>query len=110
MMKQPLQPEAIELVARRFAVLAEPLRLRLIMELMQGERHVGALVEAVGGTQGNVSRHLQTLAVAGLVKRRREGLQVLYSVGDPSVYKLCEVVCGSLGRHLAEQAGVFQQT
>jgi ArsR family transcriptional regulator len=108
MLKQPLGPEALELVARRFAVLAEPLRLRLLMELMKEERHVGALVEAVGGTQGNISRHLQTLAGAGLLKRRREGLNVVYSIADPSVYKLCEVVCGSIGRHLAGQAEAFR--
>jgi len=88
--------EALALVARRFAVLAEPMRLRLLQALMNGERSVGALAEAAGGTQANVSRHLQTLADAGLVARRKEGLQVFYAISDPSIFELCTLVCGSL--------------
>ena len=91
-----LTDEAIALVARRFAVLAEPMRLRLLHLLMGGERHVNALVESSGGTQANVSRHLQTLADAGIVSRRKEGLQVFYAIADPSIFELCDLVCGSL--------------
>ena len=57
---------ALALIARRFAVLSEPMRLRLLHALIGGEMHVNALVEATGGTQANVSRHLQTLAEAGI--------------------------------------------
>ena len=63
---KPLGEEALRQVARRFAVLGEPMRLRILQALMDGERPVNALVEATGGTQTNVSRHLQTLASAGL--------------------------------------------
>jgi ArsR family transcriptional regulator len=92
----PLSEEALELVARRFAVLAEPMRLRLIQALFDGERNVSDLVEATGGTQANVSRHLQTLTAAHVLSRRKEGLQVFYEIADPSIFKLCELVCGSL--------------
>jgi ArsR family transcriptional regulator len=102
--KLPLSDEALELVARRFAVLAEPMRLRLVQALFEGERHVTALVEETGGTQANISRHLQTLTQANVLSRRKEGLLVFYRIADQSIYKLCELVCGSLEKQLTKQA------
>ncbi len=99
-----LSEEALEIVARRFAVLAEPMRLRLIQALFGGEKNVTELVEATGSTQANVSRHLQTLTAAHVLARRKEGLQVFYRISDPTIPKLCELVCGSLGKTLQKQA------
>ena len=106
--KAPLPDGALELVARRFAVLAEPMRLRLIRALFDGEKPVNALVELTGGTQANVSRHLQTLAHAHLLSRRKEGLQVFYAIADPTLVKLCELVCGSIDKQLQAQAGALR--
>lgn len=103
-----LSDDALALVARRFAILSEPMRLRLLHILMEGERHVNALAEAAGGTQANVSRHLQTLAEAGIVGRRKEGLQVLYSIADPSIFQLCDLVCTSLEKQTAKRATLFR--
>lgn len=105
--KSPLSDDALHHVARRFAVLGEPMRLRLLQVLMQQEQPVNALVEITGGTQANVSRHLQTLAAAGLVSRRKEGLQVFYAIADPSIFQLCDLVCGSLEKHLTKTARIF---
>ena len=105
--KVPMSDDALELVARHFAVLAEPMRLRLIQALFNGEKNVNALVEATGGTQANISRHLQTLTQARILSRRKEGLQVIYTIADPSIFKLCELVCGSLEKELSRQAGAF---
>ena len=102
--KAPLNDEALDHVARRFAVLAEPMRLRLLQTLFAGEMSVNALVEVTGGTQANVSRHLQTLTLAHMLSRRKEGLQVFYAISDPSIFKLCELVCGSLEKHFTKQA------
>lgn len=102
--KPALTAEALELVARRFAVLAEPMRLRLLQALFDGERNVTELVEATGGTQANISRHLQTLTAAHILSRRKAGLQVFYAIADPSIFKLCELVCGSLEKSLNQQA------
>lgn len=102
-----LSDDAMALVARRFAVLAEPMRLRLLHGMCRGEKSVGELVEITGGTQTNVSRHLQTLAQAHLVARRKEGQQVFYSISDPSIFQLCELVCGSLEKSLAQNARVM---
>ena len=101
---RPMTDEALTLIARRFSVLSEPMRLRLLHALFDGEKPVNTLVEATGGTQANVSRHLQTLADAGLLARRKEGLQVFYSIADPSIFPLCELVCGSLEKQHAARA------
>ena len=105
--KNPLSDEALELVARRFAALAEPMRLRLIQALFEGELSVNELVEATGGTQANISRHLQTLTQVHILSRRKEGLQVFYAIADPTIFKLCELVCGSLEKQLTRQAGAL---
>ncbi|MBS1821621.1 MAG: helix-turn-helix transcriptional regulator [Acidobacteria bacterium] len=85
----------LELVARRFRILGEPCRLRILQQLERGEHSVGALVEALDGNQPNISRHLQVLYEAGLVGRRRDGTSVLYAIGDPFIFKLCDLVCRS---------------
>ena len=102
-----LSAGALELVARRFAVLAEPMRLRLIQALLGGEKNVTELVEATGGSQANVSRHLQTLTGAHILSRRKEGLQVFYKIADPTIPRLCELVCGSLEKQHNKQAELF---
>lgn len=105
---QALSEDALALVARRFAILSEPMRLRLLQILMGGERHVNALADAAGGTQANISRHLQTLADAGIVSRRKEGLQVFYAIADPSIFQLCDLVCSSLEKQMARRATLFR--
>ena len=105
---RPLTEDALLLVAQRFAVLAEPMRLRLIQALFVGEKNVTELVGDTGGTQANISRHLQTLVTAHILARRKEGLQVFYRIADPTIPRLCELVCGSLGKTLTRQAAHFE--
>ena len=81
-----------DLIAGRFRVLGEPYRLRIIQVLRHGEMTVGEVVQSLDGNQPNVSRHLQILYRAGIVNRRRDGICILYSLHDPSVFRLCELV------------------
>lgn len=97
-----MTPLLMDLVAERFRVLGEPMRLRILDALRQGERTVGELVEATEGTQANVSRHLTRLHALGFVTRRKEATCVYYRVADPEVYALCDLVCGGV-RERAEQ-------
>ncbi len=99
-LQHPLPPEIIELIARRFRVLADPTRIRILERLRDGETGAHELCEIVGSTQQNVSKHLTVLADAGIVARRREGALTLYRVIDDGVYRLCEDVCGSMERRL----------
>lgn len=98
-----LSEEALRLVAARFKVLSEPHRLLLLQTLGTGELSVSELVRSTGLTQTNVSRHLQTLADAGMVERRKAGVNVFYRIGDPTIFQLCELMCGSLQRSLERQ-------
>ncbi|MBI2212344.1 MAG: winged helix-turn-helix transcriptional regulator [Acidobacteria bacterium] len=100
--------ESLGLVANRFKVLSEPIRLRLLQALERGEVSVGALADRLGTTQPNVSKHLKMLQEAGLVGRRQEGNTVWYAIADPSVFALCDLVCGSLRERLEAQAGMFR--
>jgi len=95
MASNEISEKMLDLIARRFRMLGEPYRLRLLQELEGGEKAVGELVEALDGNQSNVSKHLQLLHDAGLVSRRREGVSIVYAIGDPMVFQLCELVCRS---------------
>jgi len=99
----------IEAVARRFRVLGEPQRLRLLQNLETGQKSVNELAALVGANQPNVSRHLQALFAAGLVARRRTGATVTYSVADPVVFRLCELVCANVverARAVGKELGI----
>jgi DNA-binding transcriptional ArsR family regulator len=101
---EALSPEAVELVAARFRVLGEPVRIRILQTLQEGEKNVTELVAAVGSTQPNVSKHLKLLQDAGIVGRRQSGNNVYCYIADDSVMDLCDAVCGSVRQHLASTA------
>lgn len=103
-MAKRLPPATIELIAQRFRALSEPVRLRLMMALQDGERTVSELVDSHETSQANISKHLQVLTAAGLLKRRKQGLNVFYAIADPSIFNMCEMVCGSLKKHLDAQS------
>lgn len=103
--KMPM--EALTLVSARFKVLSEPLRLRILQELESDRHSVGELAEAVEASQPNVSKHLKILQDEGLILRRKEGNAVYYSIADPSVFELCDVVCNSLRNELSGLSVLF---
>ena len=96
MAKHPMTVEQLNLVADRFKVLAQPVRLQLLQALMPGERTVGELAGKTGLSQANVSKHLQLLLAHDLVARRKEGLFAYYQLSDETVFQLCELVCRRL--------------
>lgn len=63
-----------------FAVLAEPMRLRILDELRTSERSVGELVEALSASQPSVSKHLRVLREGGLVSSRTAAQQRIYRI------------------------------
>ena len=96
----PLADELVELIARRFRVLAEPSRIRLLDQLREGERSVNELAGQLSAGQQNISKHLSVLAEAGIVARRKDGNHVYYRIIDDGVLGLCQQVCGSLQQQL----------
>jgi DNA-binding transcriptional ArsR family regulator len=103
----PLNPEAAELIARRFRALSDPTRLRILDHLRRNEEvSVGELTETLGTSQQNVSKHLGVLHEAGILGRRKQGTHTLYSIADESVLALCEQVCGGLQRQFSDLAQI----
>ena len=105
--------DALRQVAAYFQTLSEPTRLQILNFLRQGERSVGELANLCGYTAANISRHLAMLAQHGLVVRESRGTSVYYRIADPSVYELCDVVCGNIARQVertAREGKVFLQT
>jgi DNA-binding transcriptional ArsR family regulator len=96
----PIPADLVELIARRFQLLAEPSRIRLLDRLRDGEASVRELADELEMNQQNVSKHLGLLADGGVLARRKDGTQVHYRIADDGVFDLCEQVCGSLEQHL----------
>lgn len=102
----PLPESLVDLVAERFRLIGEPMRIRLLDRLRGHEMGVGELAELLCASQQNVSKHLAILHRAGIVGRRKDGNRVVYTVTDESVFALCEAVCGGLQQQVAELARI----
>jgi DNA-binding transcriptional ArsR family regulator len=105
----PLPEPLVELIAERFRVLGEPMRIRLLDALREAPATVQELQEATGASQQNVSKHLGVLLRSGLVSRNKEGNFSLYAIADEAVFELCEQVCGGLRRQLDELDAVLSR-
>jgi DNA-binding transcriptional ArsR family regulator len=103
-----LSQEAFEAISQRFRVLSDPLRLKILYNLKSGEMSVTDIVETTGGSQSNVSKHLSLLLSHGIVGRRRAGTSAYYSISDPSVFDLCDNVCGGIENNLEVRRQAFQ--
>ena len=104
----PLPEPMIELVAQRFRVLGEPMRIKLLDRLRERDATVSELQEALGASQQNVSKHLGILHAAGMVRRTKQGNSAVYSISDASIFELCEQVCGGVRRQLQELEEILQ--
>ena len=83
------QAAPASLAARLFRGFADPTRVAILLALLDGERRVSDLVDAVGGSQSNVSGHLACLKECGLVvDRPGERRQVFYRLAQPEVVEL----------------------
>jgi DNA-binding transcriptional ArsR family regulator len=85
--------EVFESAAEIFRVMSAPMRLKIISCLCNGEKNVSQLLEEIRTTQPNMSQHLNTLYRAGVIGRRREGVQVFYRLVNDRVVTLCRAVC-----------------
>lgn len=96
-MPDSIPDDVLDLMAEKFRLLGDSTRLSIVRALMTGgEQNVGDIVRATGRTQTNVSKHLKQMTGAGLLGRRKEGLQVFYRITDAVVEKLCQLVCDSI--------------
>lgn len=92
-----LSVENVEKVSNLFRVLGEPSRLKIVLALGAGELCVYHILQACGGTQSGVSHQLRVLKDNGVLKCRRDGQNVLYSIADDHIRD----VVGRAVEHLA---------
>lgn len=89
--EEMLGMDELERACNIFRMLGEPSRLRIVLALLKGEMCVYHLVECCGGTQSGTSHQLRILKDNQVVKARRDGQNVLYSIADEHVYKIVEL-------------------
>jgi DNA-binding transcriptional ArsR family regulator len=90
-------------VASYFSVLSEPTRLRIMHAICETEKSVSQIVEEIGSTQTNASRHLSLMYRSGVLARRKEGSQVYYRVADASMVEVCRTVCNQIAGSMDEK-------
>ena len=107
-MAHSLPEHLLEHVAERFRVLGDATRLSILRLLLdEGELNVGEIVDRLGASQANVSKHLRVLHGARIVARRPDGTAAYYSVSDPSLTQICNLVCDRLRDQVADKARTF---
>ena len=93
---QTLQAQA-ERAAKFLELLANPRRLMILCELIEGERSVGQLVPVAGLQQAALSQHLAKLREQKLVATRRQSQMVYYRIDDPDavavIRLLADIFC-----------------
>ena len=102
-----LSEEALESVAELFRSLGETTRLKLLRLLEEKEMSVGDLARAINTSQANVSKHLKLLINAGVLTRRAQGTAAYYSIGDPMILKICDIICDGRVERAKVQAKGF---
>ena len=100
----PLTDAACDEVAMRFRALSVPMRLRILRRLFRSEASVGEILDEVGGTQANVSKHLAILHRSALLDRRKDGTRTVYRIADPTLLKICSIVCEGVERGARDKA------
>ncbi len=96
-------------IAQYFSVLGEPMRLRILDLLRDGEKCVQDLVGAMNTSQANVSKHLKVMLQAGILDRRTEGTSAYYRVADELIFDLCGLVCDRIAERIEQQAQQFRE-
>ena len=96
--------EVFELAAEVFRVMSAPMRLKIISCLCNGEKNVSQLLEEIDTTQPNMSQHLNTLYQAGVLGKRREGVQIFYRIVNDRVVTLCRAVCTQIAIEMDTQS------
>lgn len=101
------QERLFELHAEVCKTLSNPVRLRIINELQDGEMTVGALAKKLGVRQAHLSQHLSVLRQRGVVSARKDGVNVYYSIANPKIIKACNLIREVLMEHLQKDQSIL---
>lgn len=94
----------LEDAARKFRILAAPIRLKIVHCLCHGEQNVAYLLGKIDTTQSNMSQHLNALYLAGMLAKRRDGVKIYYRIADQQIAQLCKAVCIEVENKLLARA------
>lgn len=98
-----ISPTVLHRIAEYFKVLSEVSRLQILCCLKSGSKNVTEIIDATGLGQANVSKHLKLLTQLGMVHRQPQGVSVYYEIADPSIFKICDIVCDRIAVALEHQ-------
>ncbi len=84
--------EKTEIITEILKAMAHPARLKILEGLLENECNVSIIQEKLGLPQSTISQHLKTLKNAGIIRGRREGTKMCYSVVDEKVRKILEIL------------------
>jgi len=87
--------------------MADPHRIDILFHLRRSELCVTELVERLGVSQANVSKHLSVLQSAGLISHRRDGVRRYYCILDPTVFSICDAVCETVERRIKTDSNML---
>ena len=98
-----------EMAAELFTLMGTPMRLKIISALCQSEKNVSELLTEIETTQPNMSQHLGQLYRAGILARRREGVQMFYRVKSERAAMLCRAVCTQIAIEIDDPQSLAPQ-
>jgi ArsR family transcriptional regulator len=93
-----------ELQSEVCKTLASPKRLEIINALKDGEKTVGELVDILGVPKANVSQHLAVMRHKGILKSRRDGVNIYYRIANPKVVQACGLMREVLTEQMKERS------
>jgi ArsR family transcriptional regulator len=92
-----------------FKALAHPARIKIVECLRDRERPAGEILEVLGLEQSNGSQHLAVLRTRNILQARREGTNVYYSVRDPMLFQIFDLLRQYFYDHLSEVRGMLEE-
>jgi DNA-binding transcriptional ArsR family regulator len=103
-------PETLrQFKASIFQALAHPTRIAIIETLRDGELPTGTIIERLGLEQANASQHLSVLRAKHIVISRKEGNQVFYSVRDPLLIEVLDIMRRYFQAHVEEAMSMLRE-
>ena len=103
-------PETLrQFKASIFQALGHPTRIAIIEVLRDGELAAGVIIARLGIEQANASQHLSILRLKHIVTSRKEGNQVFYSVRDPLLIEVLDIMRRYFQAHIEEAMSMLQQ-
>jgi len=86
------ETKIFEMHAALCHTLANPVRLKILNALTDGQKSVNQLVELIGAPQANISQHLAILKERSVVTAKRDGVSIYYSIVNPKIIKACNLI------------------